>query len=339
MTGRVTAAFFALLRAGLELESLGTEGWWPLGPDEWEDLYRQSRRHTVQGIVLDGLSGLPSGEGGMPMELFARWAMDVENAVKANRLQKAVLKAQKEAWTRHGLEGVVLKGQTVAAMYPRPEHRTSGDIDWWFGGDEDWLEANKVATANSCSLTEDSDGDVHYTLGGVTVEHHRRWNDASSRRARKALAGYKPDHPVAVLAMLNIHILKHAMVLGIGMRQVCDLAMAYRFFDGKYDGQELDALIARCGLKKWTALLNGLLVRCFGSSSVPDGMSAASGNDVDRLLALILSDGNFGLETGRDAGSVASSVWGRTGLFLRYAPGEFLARLGELVIGRLKRKK
>lgn len=337
MTERVTAAFFALLRSGLGLESLDTEGWWPLNSDEWETLYRQSRRHTVLGVVFDGLAELPSGEGKMPMELFARWAMDVEEAVKANRLQDAVLKAQKEAWARHGMEGIVLKGQTVAVMYPHPEHRASGDIDWWFGGDKDWHEANKIATANSCSLTEDSDGDVHYTLGGVMVEHHRRWNDASSRRARKALAGLRPDEPVAVLAMLNIHVLKHAMVLGIGMRQVCDLAMAYRYYDGQYDSAELNVLLERCGLKKWTALLNGVLVKCFGDSAVPDGMAAASGNHVDRLLTLILSDGNFGMETGRDAGSVAVSVWGRTGLFLRYAPGEFLARLWELLVGRMRR--
>lgn len=338
MTAGVQKAFFALLRAGLGFGSLDTEGWWPLTPEEWEELYTQARRHTVVGTVFDGMAALPKAEG-IPMELLARWAMQVEKMERTGQLHEAVIKAQNEAWTRRGLKGYVLKGRTVAAMYPKPGHRTSGDIDWWFGSEEDWRKASSIAASNIGSLTEDSDGDVHYTLKGVVVEHHRRWHDASSRRARKALDGLTPDRPEALLAMLNIHILKHAMVLGIGMRQVCDLAVAYRFLKGSYDPAALDGLLERCGLRRWTGLLNGLLLRCFGTEAVPEGADAAEGKDVDRLLALILADGNFGLDTGRDAGSVAASVWGRAGLFLRYAPGEFPARLSELVKGRMKRKK
>ncbi|MDO5442419.1 MAG: nucleotidyltransferase family protein [Bacteroidia bacterium] len=338
MTARVSAAFFALLRSGLGLESLDTEGWWPLSAGEWQELYVQSNRHTVLGIVFDGLQELPSGEGRIPMPLFAKWAVEVEGTEKAWKLQHAIVEAQKAAWEKRGIKGVVLKGQTVAAMYPHPERRTSGDIDWWFGDENDWRKANEIAAANAGSLTEDSDGDVHYTFKGVVVEHHRKWNDASSRKARKALAGLKPDIPEATLAMLELHILKHAMVMGIGMRQVCDLVMARRWFEGKYDTSAFEELMGCCGLAKWNALLDGLIEKCFGPGKCYDE-STADADDVGRLLELILADGNFGLEHGRGAGCVIGSVWGRAGFFMKYAPREFLWRLGRLTIGRLKRKK
>ena len=355
MTARVQEAFFALLRAGMGLAPQGLEtGQDPgtergtgtgqdqakglsiaadLSPEEWEELYAQARRHTVLGTIFDGLETLPSTEG-IPMGLLARWAMTMDGMEKTGRLHEAVIKAQQEAWTRHGLKGYVLKGRTVAAMYPNPGHRTSGDIDWWFGSEEDWRKANSIAASNTGSLTEDSDGDVHYTFKGVVVEHHRRWNDASSRKARKALAGMKPDEPLAVLAMLNLHILKHAMVLGIGLRQVCDLVMASRYLE--YDAEALAGLLERCGLSKWTGLLSALTFKCFGVSIVP-AEGEVNPKDVDMLLAMILADGNFGLETGRDARSVAGSVWGRAGLFLRYAPAEFVARLWKLMKGRIVR--
>ena len=342
MTARISAAFFALLRSGLGLENLNLEGWWPLSEEDWQELYCQSGRHTVLGVVFDGMEALPAGEGRIPMPLFAKWAMEVEGTVKSWRLQHAIVEAQKSVWEKRGIRGVVLKGQTVAAMYPHPERRTSGDIDWWFGNENDWRKANEIAAANAGSLTEDSDGDVHYAFKGEVIEHHRRWNDASSRKARKALSGMSPDTPEAILVMLELHILKHAMVFGVGLRQVCDLVMAYRWFEGKYDASALDGLLTRCGLAKWDLLLKGLLRKVFGDGALPENVRpgrTVAGKDVEKLLDLIMADGNFGLDNGRGAKSVADSLWARAGLFLRYAPWEFFGRLRRLAFGRLKRKK
>ena len=110
----------------------------------------------------------------------------------------------------------------------------------------------------------DSDGDVHYTLSGVVVEHHRRWNDASSARARRVIDALSPETPEAQLIMRNVHILKHAMVGGIGLRQLCDLAMAYRHYDGQYDPASLTGKLREAGLGKWNGLLNAFLVQVIG---------------------------------------------------------------------------
>lgn len=342
MTSRVSAAFFALLRSGLGLASLELDGWWPLSEKEWHEVHALAGKHTVLGVVFDGMEGLPAGEGRIPMPLFAKWALEVEDTVKSWRLQHAIVKAQKAVWEKRGMKAAVLKGQTVAAMYPHPERRTSGDIDWWFGDESDWRTANEIAAANAGSLTEDSDGDVHYVFKGEVIEHHRRWNDASSRKARKALAGLSPDTPVAVLVMLELHILKHAMVFGVGLRQVCDLVMAYRWFEGKYEASELEGLLERCGLGKWDLLLNGLLRRVFGDGALPEhvkpGLKVAD-KDVEKLFALVMADGNFGLEAGRRTENLLRTLLQRAGLFVRYTPREFAGRLMRLAFGRLIRKK
>ena len=342
MDDRLSTAFFALLRTGLGLEDLNLAGWWPLTPDEWDGVYRIAVRHTVQGVVFDALQPLPDDEGRMPLELAAKWAMEVEENTRNWKKQAAVIKAQNATWAKNGLEGVVLKGHSSAALYPHPEHRICGDIDWWFGNAGAWEKANGIASTIVGEMTEDSDGDIHYCFNGVMIEHHRRWNDASSAKAKKELGQLCPDSPEGVLALLNFHILKHAMVFGIGLRQVCDLVMAYRRFDGKYDTQALDRILERCGLGRWTLLLKGLMVNVFGENALPCGVrprTKISGRSVKRLFGLIMADGNFGKETGRGAGSLISTLKSRLFFFLRYAPLECLARLSGLTAGRIKRKR
>ncbi len=375
MQPEVLEAFLKMLRNALWNRPI--EGWKKLSPEQWKELAALAKAHTLAGTLSDALNSLPE-DCDAPSEVLDPWLVEVQRTEEAYALHSKIVGMQRRAWEERGLKALLLKGLDSAAMYSVPEHRTCGDIDWYFSSAEDWKTANEIAAGNGCKLEMDSDGDVHYTLSGVVVEHHRRWNDASSARARRVIDALSPETPEAQLIMRNVHILKHVMVGGIGLRQLCDLAMAYRHYDGQYDPASLTGKLREAGLGKWNGLLNAFLVQVIGCEYIDkdDKVPAA---DLEWLVRAVLDDGNFG--RGRQSGggkpksgalalmrsaisrgkpqsgaltlmgsalssrkpqsgalALMGSALSRGCIFMKYAPCEYIARIRSLVKGRMKRK-
>lgn len=337
----VKDAFLKLLRNALWDRTI--EDWKGLSLQQWKDLYTFAESHTLVGILYDALNALPE-DNDAPPELLLTWVVAVQRIEDAYARHSKIVGMQRAAWEKRGLKALLLKGLDSAAMYIVPEHRSCGDIDWYFGSDDDWSAANAIAAGNGCKLETDSDGDVHYLLSGVVVEHHRRWNDASSARARRVMDALPPEKPEAQLLMRNVHILKHVMVGGIGLRQFCDLALAYRYYDGQYDPARLVELLEKAGLAKWNRLLNAFLAKVLECEYI-DKENKLPEADLEWLVETVFDDGNFGKsrqgaggKARRGAFALFRSAMSRSLLFLRYAPREYIARINSLVIGRMKRK-
>lgn len=308
MTYNVLTTFFTLLRVALWGADPGDVH---LSAEEWTSLFALARRHTVQGIVHDAVMTLPDLSG-MPEGVRSRWDKEVRYIEsRYDRIAK-VAEVQTEAWKRHGIDAVQLKGHTVAVFYPNPRHRLCGDIDWWFPTDKDWEKGLELAVSNGCSLAMDSDGDYHYRLGGIMVEHHRH--------------GLEAEGPEGVLLMLNEHILHHVMVAGVGLRQICDLAMAY---DSNADSlPAYRALVKEKGLEAWTEVLDALVA----SLKEEDGAMSLEGRAA-ALLDLVLEDGNFGLDKNFRFGGFHK----RASLLLRLVPKRFISIWAGLAKGRIRR--
>lgn len=334
MTEKVRKTFVDLLRSSLWQKPLAE--WEPLNPIEWQELFDETRKQGLLGVIYDALPG----NSGIPAQVAVNWLVYVRAIEKTASLQKAVAGAQAKAWNKRGIDAILLKGIAVAKLYPHPEHRTLGDIDWYFPTEEGWDIAREAALDNDCSPEMDSDGDVHYMLGGVVIEHHRRWNDASSEKARAAFDSLDPLSPIGQLILLSVHILKHALVGGIGLRQFCDLALAYKYYDGQYSRDELIALYESAGLSKWNKLIEGVLSDMLATP----GLEVAAGYeaDVKSFEEIVLSDGNFGHhESEGDMERLFTMLKGlktRRKFFGRFAYDEFKGRVFSLIRGRLRRK-
>lgn len=294
--------FFRLLDAGIH----GTiPSAFTATPEQWVEVHALANRQAVTGIVFDAVQKLPEGNG-LPLNLAARWLVETQKIEARNEHIAKVIDAQKKAWDHNGIDAILMKGHSIAALYPIPEHRACGDIDWYFPSDEDWEKANAIARKNGLELKLDSDGDVHYMLANVIVEHHRD--------------GRRQDCPIDVIVMLVEHVLHHAMVMGVGMKQVADVAAAYNYFEGKFDKEELSEALRKEGLLEWDGLLRKVI-------------SQVDEPDVRTLTELILADGNFGL----DKIVRLSGFLKRWRLFRKYAPSQFYVRWMQLFKGRLKR--
>lgn len=289
-----------------------------LSLNEWEELYRTSLAQGVHTLVFDAFRPgcVP------PQPLLANWLVQVENAEKDFERKRLVQEELCRLWTANGIKFSVMKGLSVAAMYPHPSHRLSGDIDFYFPDPESWEKAEKMAK-EIADIAVDSDGDIHYLWRNVIIEHHKRWSHLSQN---------VEEGEVDTLLMLSGHILRHSMIGGAGLRQLTDLAVATRSLYGNYNKETFARRMLELGLGKWWGLLSAVMNSAFG---IPEEELplAPDPRYLEAYMDLIEKDGNLGKENSR----IMSGWWSRFRLFVRLCPEEYFARWSKLSIGRLRR--
>ena len=337
--------FLRVLRAGIWNLTLEDSVSMPLSEKDWTGIIALARAHSVQALIADG-AGLAPEASRPSLPQIASLAMASDAVEKGNGKVEAVLKQMASCWKSDGVEAVLLKGQGLAGMYANPQHRTPGDIDWYFPGKENNSKALSLVQSKGVITEIDSDGDNHYCVNGVVVEHHRRWCDLSSPFKKNRVAtiedkygysqGFEYDTlaPLTNLVQLNVHILKHMLVMGIGWRQICDLAVATKHYEGQYSIGEYQEAIKSLGLTRWTKLLYGVLAKYLGVARAIMPVDSIEGKDVDRLAELVTRCGNFGRESGK---GMLSSYISSALLLCRYTPGEVFWRPVLLAWNRLGR--
>ena len=144
----------------------------------------------------------------------------------------------------NGLHPVLQKGQGLAALYANPLLRECGDIDLFFPGSGEFEAAFRCVEKLDIRMVRKADGSLLYSWQGIPVEHHIRLIDLyhpphNTKKTdliwefRRMALSTASDLEVTVPApSLNLllqyaHILKHALGRGIGLRQLCDLALSY----------------------------------------------------------------------------------------------------------------
>ena len=169
--------------------------------------------------------------------------------------------------TEKGLRPLAVKGVLCRSVFPKGHLRTSSD--------EDILVSEKEFPAVVSALTEygmepseESGGEVCFTLEGCRIEVHKSLFDTASPALSRLNAPFSDVHGAPVsyevengltvwsmtpekhLLYLILHAYKHFIHSGFGIRQVCDVCLwAQRFadttdWDGIFDTLEsLDAAV------------------------------------------------------------------------------------------------
>ena len=323
----MTECFFQLIRAGLNGTPL--TDFPKLEGKEWAELVNLARKQTVVGLLYQGISQLPEGYP-LPQNLLFLLIAEIGQIEKESRKVKATADALIEELQAQGLHPLIMKGPSVAAFYAQPLLRECGDIDLYLPPDE-----FDKAAALAGEVTPAPDGSVHYKRDGIDIDQHRRYFDIHSRVLPAV------PSPEAILLMLSAHILKHCMGPGIGLRQICDLAMAYKALN--VEPERLRACFRDAGLERWNQLLFSFLHKYLGAEPLYENQPSP-----EPLLKIVLEGGNFGHHSqAREASLYKSPLrrkFGTARLYLRrlpfslrYAKKELLPMVGELLKGNLSR--
>lgn len=333
----MTDLFLALVCSGLHERPLAAEQLQQARTAtaaSWASLLKAARKQTVPGQVYQALLLLPATI--RPPEAIVTALMS--DALRAVRRTYAVSAATEHLVDRLktvGLSPVVMKGVSVAAFYKHPEFRASGDIDLY-------LPAGEINQAYD--LLDDRkrlpDGSRTGRFEGVDVDLHDHYFDLHCA-ARKLPAIGTPE---AKLLMLSSHILKHAIGPGVGLRQLCDMAMAVQALGSQCDPAALRELFRRTGTLRWNRLLFSFLSEHLSVSDPVFSDKEPVATDV--LLRIVLEGGNFGHHAASRKAALGGSdrqrkrdtlrrFLHRLPFSLHYAPHETLVRMITLLRGNL----
>ena len=358
---KLQTALLALLRSGLWERELDNPSCFPLSEEDWGRLFRLSRQQTVTGIVFQGIHYLPDEL--FPSEnLLIRWTAEVDAIERRNSKMNRTLSELYSLFCSQNLNPVLQKGQGVARFYEKPFLRECGDIDFYFNNQKDQSAAAAYIQSCGIPIKRMSDKSWFYPWKGIDIEHHVRLFDlynpsvqqyANLLEREKGYAAFllpDSDLPIRIpapflnLLLLNLHILKHALGWGIGLRQLCDMARAcYRLHD-QIDTDEMETVCREWGLSRWNPLLHSFLVKQLGLPvrylPYPDVAPTAQ-----PLLDIVWRGGNFGYQM-EQRNQSGRSAWKRkletvrsfrknVGFSLRYAPKEIAGLWMELVKGQI----
>lgn len=350
MNNQLKGIFFQLLRMGLWGEGKLTLTQ-SLTSDDWSTIRRYAINHTVEGIIYDSFPFLEEQQL-PPQALRLKWAVRMDQIERHNEKMNEVIAEQFVLLSDKGIHPILQKGQGVASYYRIPNHRISGDIDWCFEADG-YTKARNFLKNNHPNFQDTAGFSLEYDWKGIHIEHHKRTFDFRSplkkNYLRKLLLDYKYKQetvkingisvrllaPELQLLQVNVHILKHLITYGIGLRQFCDSARLYYSVSTQIDPTALGYIYQKTGILRWIHLLHQILVEYLGlpKSSLP--FSYPESIDADWMLEEVWYSGNFGVHDDRFENSKKSKhfampdspkrLWQNFKRYVKYAPEEAIA--------------
>ncbi len=309
MTQTETTLLSLLRRALFGLETA------PIPADtDFDLLLREAAHHTVIPMVYDALT--PSERAQMPPELSQMWHMTVMRTLWQNEQTAAEQRRVLGLLQSAGLPCVILKGSSSAMHYPKPELRTSGDIDLLLSPTHiDRAQELLLAQGYALSHNEDGTGS-HRALrrGPFILELHYAPSGLPQTPTGDALRAYflgaegaplirdslpiLPPEKRAVL--LLAHKLEHVTTSGLGLRHLCDwAAFVARELDEDL-WRSLTPALKSFGLYRFGEIATRACVEHLGLS--PDAAPWCLGVEpglADALVEDILLSGNFGHKENR----------------------------------------
>lgn len=301
---RLRNLLFALLREALwhSQETLPSD----LSERQARRLMRVAEEQTISGLIIDALfrNDVRIGQE----NLFEAVGMYSQIKAENQRVNKELLSFA-QMMSESGLEYVVVKGQTVAALYPDPLLRMPGDIDFLI---YDYPAAQSIFQSEWGVSLPDSfiEKEVAFEHNSVTYElhtqlitfrwrsHQQYWESMMQQPHQsvvvvdgKEVKSLLPNiYAVYVFAHLFFHFIRE----GIGLRQMCDWAIILDRYKDDIDTSQLSSDLDGLGMKRAYRAFGGVLINYLGLKSFPLAQSGKDLKASEQILKDILRYGNFG---------------------------------------------
>lgn len=320
-----------------------------LSRDEWEVVWSAAQRQTLVGVLFAGVERLPV-EQRPSRELLLRWFSYAERIKQNNRLLNQRAVETIAYFKKEGFESCILKGQGVATYYPNPLLRTSGDIDIWLSGGRvailDFARA-KVGLQGMTyhhihyPLFDDAEVEVHITPAYLScfglnrnLQHYFKetFTEQNGSCVELPEGVGKIPHPTAEfdLLFLLLHMYKHLIGQGIGLRQMMDYYYVLQQPISEEERQRVICRLRELKVMRFARATMYVMREVFG---LGDELLLV---EVDEkagafLLSEMMQAGNFGKFDARLERRHNETAWfrlvrslKRNIRFLRYFPNEVL---------------
>lgn len=282
----------------------------------WNKIYKLAYEQCVVGNVADSFNVLSSEQ--CDIDGKPGWLGYVIKLEQKNRLQNEYVGKLFGTLKDIGLSPVLMKGQAFASNYPFPLHRQCGDIDVYFKKRDDchkavdWAERkDKVAAESSynkrerkhfCFFMDGNEIELHYHLCLFENEELQKklqriidYEFDNNEPCFADIGGERIETVPPTLSVLHqiIHISRHLLEAGVGLRQLCDLALYLDKYHSLTDKERLNAYLNDLQLMTVAQSIGYILVDKLGLEAERLPFKADK-QYADFLLQEIFEGGNFG---------------------------------------------
>lgn len=276
---------------------------------EWLCIYILATEQGLVSVVFNALEELNSKGLKPPMTILYDWIGYTEQIKQINAQSDQFCQELTSYFENAGYNSCVLKGQGVAKLYPKPDARQPGDIDIWVDAERDeivrlmrndGIDVTYVDYVNChAAFFEDVEVEVHFRPTWMFNPFVNRKMQRWIRENKDVQMSHFDDkvgfcYPIIGfnLVFSLVHIYRHILLEGIGLRQLTD----YYYILNHSTQQERDtafSTLGSFGLAKFVGAVMYVLRRVF---DIEEKLLLCQPNDIegDFLLSEILRGGNFG---------------------------------------------
>lgn len=299
---------------------------------EWKNLYNEAERQAVTGIMLHGIDRLPAGQ--RPSQIFLlQWIGEGQMIVQQNLIMDKRCCQLLGRLRDFGLRGTILKGQGISLLYDKELRplRQSGDIDVYVDcGIEKAREfAKSYGQKNveyaykhlQLEIWEDTEIEMHVRVEVLLNLWKNRKLQKWFHKHQDAVQGSKfkvqdgeivtPTVEFNVFYIL-LHIYRHFLYEGVGLRQIVDYYMVLRTVQGSmFKVQEYVDAVHEFGMETFAKGLMWVMQEALG---MPREwmLWKPEKKEGEYILNQVMAGGNFGHHKKRN-----NKIGGKFGTFLR----------------------
>lgn len=274
--------FYEILKAGLWGNGINS-GYSHIPDKSMETLFEMGTTQAVTGILATGMETC----GIKPADNSIKWIKELMIIERKNRKMLLLTERILELLGNNGIDAEVFKGVTVAKWYKNPLARGYGDIDVVVNENirkiEDLLKENGIVFVKEHQ-------DVVCRMDGIRVEFHPQREYAycpKDNRTLQRLVKNFPDSKEVYLACIIIHLRRHMLTYGVGMKQVCDVAVMLKNAD--LDMNFMADIIRELNMEKFCAALFGFIKKRLDVQMFP--CKAEYGKYCDLIECIVWKDG------------------------------------------------
>ena len=281
---------------------------------DWPEVYALARQHRVGGLLLDTVLNLDAPP---PEAIVGPWQEHAMVTLMQQIQFVDLLHTVLTAFDQASLKAIVIKGVALKLLYPNPDMRTMSDADLLVAP-EAFLRSQALLQAQGFIRNEQDSTDAVYVCDhpvGLRIELHQRLFDKKqqgflskldenvlfdmAKAERMAVYGgeawvYPPtEHALFML----LHMAKHMIVTGFGLRQVSDFLLFVERYDARMDWA---AFWQTCKTLSLERFASSLLTLCHLRLGLPEGQwrrtlpVAMDREAAELLLTDLLEAGVFG---------------------------------------------
>ena len=235
-----------------------------------------------QGVLWMLYLGARSKTISVPADRLKAWRASFHAGVIRNDQINAVQNELLSWLEQANIDAVVIKGISCSRYYPYPIARTLGDIDILVDYESiEQIGEYLISKGYRAAECEHGFHVGYYGMDAVIEVHHSLTETPMSvggENVKEALAHFLENHQkfvfegvsIPVLSnshqalMLLLHMERHMMEGGIGLRQLCDWACFVNGAQSNDWQSEIIGLLQRCGLLVYAKVLTKVCVKYLG---------------------------------------------------------------------------